>query len=446
MLMKAHCRAPLLFAFLVLTITPVKLMSQGFRILHEFAGPDAASPQSGLILVTNTLFGAASSGGSGGGALFSVNTNGTGFTIVYTFPGGSGANPEGTLALSENVFYGTCEEHVNPYGDYGSVFSVNMDGTGYTPIYTFAGGDDGAQPDGVVILGGMLYTVTRSGGSFGLGTVSVVGITTLYNFSGPDGANPYGALAINGDALFGVTRAGGSTGNGTVFAINADGSGFITLHTFMGTANAEGAHPTGGMILSGSVLYGTTFFGGASGNGTVFRLNTDGSGFRTLHSFGGADGANPQGALTLSGNTLYGTTYEGGNMNNGTVFELRTDGSAFVTLHAFGGSDGFGPSTGLVLSDNTLYGTTAYGGSSGGGILFSLQKPVAAPVLTIIRSGPNVILTWLPDGGPFTLQSATNLVAPILWSDDGPAPSVLNGLNTVTNSVSGMQRFYRLKQ
>ena len=66
-----------------------------------------------------------------------------------------------------------------------------------------------------------------------------------------------------------------------------------------------------------------------------------------LHDFNGADGAYPQGDLVLSGTTLYGTTALGGSNNYGTVFEVNSDGSGYAVLHSFTGSDGANPSAGL---------------------------------------------------------------------------------------------------
>src|SRR5258708_31096052 len=67
-----------------------------------------------------------------------------------------------------------------------------------------------------------------------------------------------------------------------VFAVNTDGTGFTTLHNF---ASYDGADPVAGLILSGDTLYGTTAGGASSGNGTVFAVKTDGTGFSILHSF-----------------------------------------------------------------------------------------------------------------------------------------------------------------
>lgn len=87
--------------------------------------------------------------------------------------------------------------------------------------------------------------------------------------------------------------------------------------------NNDGAWPEAGLVLSGNVLYGTASEGGSSGKGTVFAVNADGTGFTTLHSFtGGSDGAFPRAELILSGNTLYGTASGDGELGDGTVFSL----------------------------------------------------------------------------------------------------------------------------
>src|SRR5437868_13539886 len=82
---------------------------------------------------------------------------------------------------------------------------------------------------------------------------------------------------------------------------------FTTLHGFTATSasypytNNDGANPYGGLILSGSTLYGTASAGGSWGKGTVFKSNTDGTGVMAVHSFtGGNDGNAPSAAVILS--------------------------------------------------------------------------------------------------------------------------------------------------
>src|SRR5262249_4137632 len=94
--------------------------------------------------------------------------------------------------------------------------------------------------------------------------------------------------------------------------------------------NWDGAMPHAGLILSGTTLYWTASGGGSSGSGTVFALDTNGTGFTTLHSFvGGSDGSDPKGAPLISGTTLYGAVSYGGSKGGGTIFPVNTDGTGF---------------------------------------------------------------------------------------------------------------------
>src|SRR5439155_26191044 len=126
---------------------------------------------------------------------------------------------------------------------------------------------------------------------------------------------------------------------GTVFKVKTDGSGYTVLKHFSpapydystGTStNSDGAGPLAGLTLSDGVLYGTTTYGGSSGYGTVFKINTDGTGFTVLRNFAGYlsnDASGGRGRLALSGTTLYGTTDNGGRWGLGTVFKVNTDGT-----------------------------------------------------------------------------------------------------------------------
>jgi hypothetical protein len=193
------------------------------------------------------------------------------------------------------------------------------------------------------------------------------GFTNLYSFSGgSDGANPYGVI-ISGSVLYGTTD-GGPNGGDTIFQLNTDGTGFSTLYVF--NADSDGSYP-GGLILSGSTLFGFTQFRGPGANGTVFAVNSDGTAFTTLYSFtGGGDGSRPLGTLSLAGGVLYGATVwggvdgipPGGPGANGTLFALNADGTGFTVLRSFTNTatDGGAPN-GLILFGNTLYGTACCG-------------------------------------------------------------------------------------
>src|SRR5690349_19497781 len=91
---------------------------------------------------------------------------------------------------------------------------------------------------------------------------------------------------------------------------------YTVLHTFDYT---NGAYPISSLVLSSNTLYGTTYLGGLGG-GTIFRLNVDGTGFLNLHNFtqtppliNQGSGFIPfAGGLVISGSTLYGTTVGNG--------------------------------------------------------------------------------------------------------------------------------------
>src|SRR5882724_4897951 len=116
---------------------------------------------------------------------------------------------------------------------------------------------------------------------------------------------------------------------------------FTTLHSFTATSvsyrgtNIDGAYPQASLVLLGNTLYGTASYGGQFGNGTVFAVKTDGTGFTNVHSLTGSDGAAPFAGLVLSGNILYGTGSRGGGGTDGTVFAINTDGTGFTNLHTF---------------------------------------------------------------------------------------------------------------
>jgi uncharacterized repeat protein (TIGR03803 family) len=451
---------PSLLAALITSIgliMPGRVPGQTLATLHTFSGgSDGGQPLGGLVLSGNTLYGTASEGGtSGRGTVFKVNRDGTGFATLHIFTGtGDGSAPFAGLILLGNTLYGTANSGGGSTS--GTVFAVNTNGTGFRILHSFVSPAGGANPQaGLVLSGKTLYGTTHSGGISTNGTVFKVntngtGFTRLYSFILSDAYFPVAGLVLSSNTLYGTTYDGGGPEGGTVFKVSTGGTGFGYLHAFTGGSDEAG--PAAGLILSGNTLYGTVDGGRGSrvgSFGTVFKVNTDGTGFATLHSFtGGSGGAWPEAGLILSGSIMYGATSGGGNSGNGTVFKANTDGASFTNLYSFnGGDDGANPQAGLILSSNTLYGTTRRGGSAGEGTVFSLTlAPVSAPELIIIRSEANVSLTWPANATGFTLQSTTNLVPPALWTNFSSAPVVVNGQNAVTNPVSGAQRFYRLSQ
>ncbi len=286
-------------------------------------------------------------------------------------------------------------------------------------LHSFGASFDGTNSDGTFPSGGLvlegetLYGTAPGGGILGNGTLfalktSGVGFTILHNFSArtakgngffsnPDGAVPQASLLLLDSVLFGTASEGGQWGRGVLFATRING-GLDALHAFTPTAvsgadiftNYDGDAPQGNLVSSGdATLYGATAYGGAWGNGTVFRVNIDGAGFTTLHSFSETspwpsyandDGNSPQTGLLVLSNTLYGVAVYGGTSGNGTLFSISQYGTNFRTLHNFSAvddsgtnRDGANPYGRLTASGDTLYGTAASAGRSGQGTVFAVK-------------------------------------------------------------------------
>jgi uncharacterized repeat protein (TIGR03803 family) len=184
--------------------------------------------------------------------------------------------------------------------------------------------------------------------------------TKLFDLSNSSSQHASGSLIYDGTFLYGMTEFGGSKGNGTVFKIKPDGSGFTDLLDFDG---ANGKEPKGALVTDGTWLYGMTWSGGTSGEGVAFKIKKDGSGYTKLLDFNGTNGAYPYGSLTLNGSVLYGMTQQGGATHQGVIFRINTDGSGYTDMFDFDGTNGFSPESSLLLDGGMLYGMTKGGGT-----------------------------------------------------------------------------------
>ena len=248
-------------------------------------------------------------------------------------------------------------------------------------LHTFRGTPGGGQPWSTLVAGpgNFLYGTTTGGGAFGEGTVyrvSLAGaVTVLHSFSSADtsvtsaGHTPTGRLLLASNGrLYGTTSSGGDWDNcvagygkcGTLFSLNTDGSGFRIEHRFAG-GETDGAEAVAGVIEgSDGRLYGTTKAGGAdergtpySNRGTVYAFNRATGVLTLLHTFSGDDGSAPMAELVEGANgRFYGTTnrHLTSGSSNGSVFEVTAAGG-FRTLHRFVGvSKGANPVAPLIIS------------------------------------------------------------------------------------------------
>jgi uncharacterized repeat protein (TIGR03803 family) len=370
----------------------------------SFLAPHGSYPQSGLILDSSgNLYGTTSAGGAhNDGTVFELANGSSNLTTLASFNGSTyGATVNGVFPYSSLVMdssgnlYGTT--YAGGASSDGTVFELAKGSDKVTTLFSFTGTNgafpDGAYPDAPLILdsNGNLYGTTSAGGASDAGTVFELSLgthtlTTLAAFTGingggPGGSGPAGSLAMDSSGnLYGTTILGGASSSGTVFEL-ASGSSTITT---LGSFNAStGTRPYAGVVMdSGGNLYGTTYYGGAYGDGTVFELAAGSGTISTLTSFNGADGQKPftAGLIVDSAGNLYGTTSSGGASHDGTVFELFNGSGALTTLATFNGTNGANPVAGLVMdSGGLLYGTTAGGGAPGGGTVFEVPGVVVPP-------------------------------------------------------------------
>jgi len=335
------------------------------------------------------------------------------YKVLHSFNNNvGGLNPIAGLIVDKGGnFYGTTAG--TRMGEDGTVFMLPAGSNKPKFLHTFTGGGtDGSDPYAGVIMdkAGNLYGTTVGGGQ-GInseGTVFKLSakrkLAILHSFyGGSDGAYVYAGLAMDKDGnLYGTTSLGGTGNNGVAYKIAADGTETV-LHTF--TGGSDGGQPYAGLILGGKGnLYGTTFYGGADNSGVVFELAPDGT-ETVLYSFkGGGDGANPYAGSLIAdpAGNLYGMTYAGGASGDGTVFRLAHDGTETV-VHSFaGGDDGAQPFAGLTMdSSGNLYGTAQAGGAGRDGILFRLARDGTETVLHTFEGGADGAMpscTLLPDG------------------------------------------------
>lgn len=221
--------------------------------------------------------------------------------------------------------------------------------------------------------------------------------TVLYNFGSGANGPASGLIADSAGNFYGTTFFGGSSGSGTVFELSPSGNGWnqTTRYIFCSVPNcADGSGPMSNVIFNSSGnLFGTTAYGGANGAGVVFELSPHGAKSKetVLYSFcsqnGCADGANPKGGLIADlAGNLYGT-------NSAGAFELRRSSG--------------------VWKEQVIY-----QGAIGGLTIDSAGNIFGATTSTIFELSPNGSGGWIPTvihTFPASAKDGSNLEsAPVL--------------------------------
>ena len=333
--------------------------------------------------------------GTNGVGVFSLNTNGV-YTPLLTFGSGNDASTWGTtcsLVRSGTTLYGMTMvggANASSDGDYGNIFSVGIDGSGYKSLYSFTGG-------------------------------------TL------NGAYPIGSLTISGSTLYGMTMGGTGWGgymsdgaapnqNGNIFSFNLSSSSFQNLYTFSNDGvTTDGGQPTGTLTLRGQTLYGETTMGsGAAGNGTIFALS--GPAIQTI--------VNGTFAQTTNGTFNWSTaTWSSGNWNDMPPGQNALDTAVFGTVPGVGGT------TTVNMDSNTSLSSLSF--SNGSSFLISgtntltMSNGAAAATITN-NAGNHTIGVPIAMGSDLVVTTAVNSTLGLSGSISGGGNLTIQGAGSVT--------------
>lgn len=318
----------------IFKITPSGTETLLYSFNGSTTNQDGSKPTAPLILATDgNFYGTTFYGGgvNNEGTIFRFDPNTDIESPIYAFSGLDGANPEGTLAQDGNYLYGTT--YSGGINNVGSVFQVDLSGA-LTTIHSFGNrSSDGVNPISGLSKGlnNIFYGTTSYGGSLGNGTVYSVTSSgaenVLYSFlNNGDGENPEaGVVQANDGNLYGTILNAGVLQNGSVFKITLPSNTMSALYYFKANG-LDGMVPLSGLIQgSDGNLYGTTKYGGNIGYGTIYKISLSGD-ESILYSFQGKNlnGDEPFGDLIqYSDGSFYGTTYQGGTSHLGSVFKYK---------------------------------------------------------------------------------------------------------------------------
>lgn len=438
-------RAALAALLAVTTLTH----AQTFATLRSFSGTDGGFSDGGLALSAGILYGANGFGGlSNAGTLFKLGTNGDGFTVLHPFAGGrEGAQPMGRLVVSGNTIYGVTHQGGtnNGLGEEGTIYRIDTDGGNFSILRRLnSAAGDGTMPlSGLVLSGSTLCGVAPNGGVADRGVVFTIstngtGYQNIHRFTGgSDGSQPEAEMNLVGTTLYGTTfYSRFGAGGETLFKINVDGSGFSILHTFPVTFSLRSCERKSRLTLVGDHFYGVGIESGTSSS-SIFRINLDGGGFQIV-------GRMPSdlricGPLTWTGAKLLGAAWLGDLGSSDRLFQIDADGTGYHALRIFGESGNLEaslPVGDLVLDGTMLFGGALYGGAFNSGSVFRLD---VRPRLAIAAAGTSVKLTWPSYARDYQLEQSAAI--PADWSEVPATPSDDGTNRLLTLPVSSVLLF-----
>lgn len=329
-----------------------------YTIKHGFNSySHGENPKGSLLAASNGKFyGLTVTGGKyNAGTLFEYDRFAGVFYKMHDFDGAAtGANPNGTLIEATNgKIYGLTKwGGVNDWQ--GTLFEFDS-GTGIlTKLHDFAYAPAAGQPIGSLVQAsnGKLYGMSSFGGAhFNRGTlfeydISTNTFTVKHNFYN-DGSAPEGNLIeTKPGILYGLTRTGGTNNQGTIFEYEISTGTLATKHNL--SNDNDGREPKGDLIMAtNGKLYGLASNGGANSQGTVFEYDTTAAGtFTKVHDFiATSTGKFSYGSLVESSDgNLYGMTGGGTDATYyGTLFQVDTSTNSVTKIQDFNYTNGSKP-------------------------------------------------------------------------------------------------------
>ena len=388
--------------------------------IYRFGGYEGANPTGALVAAPDGYFYGTTAFGligavdprSGYGSIFRIRPDGSGFAPIHAFDGSTeGNDPEAPLIRGvDGALYGMTASGLDS-APFGTLFRLQTDGS-FRVIHTF-NGSDGAQLTGALAQdsAGVLYGTAASGGSNNFGLVFSVrsdgsGFKILHEFAqDADGFGPRGGLTLASDGRLYGTTAGDWGNPGTIYSIERDGSGFKVLHRF-DWEKKDGAASTSRLVeAADGAFYGTTSGGGAYCDcGTLFRVDKAGN-FKSLHSFKrelDGVGAFAEPLLAPDG-YIYGTTLYGASSGSfGAAWKIDKSGK-LVGLQPYTAALNLATTPLSYGADGQLYGTSA---APDAGSVYRLDPttfaapPLMAPEVSIgvqprqVKAGGRALLSW----------------------------------------------------
>jgi uncharacterized repeat protein (TIGR03803 family) len=400
------------------------------------------------------------------GGIYKVNAATGELTTMVRFTGDTGARPgkdPRDRLVTDNAHNLWGVTRFGGLSGYGTIYKINIRTGQFTTVVQFTGSTGtapGSDPSAPLVDDGAGYFwgTSSAGGADGLGNVfkihKVTGVMTeVAHFVSGGGSSPQGLDVREGDYFWGTAAGGGAGSNGTVFKVNIDTGVLATVIEFTGSAGARPGFIPSGQLASGGPgsIIGTTLYGGASDNGTLYRVNTVTGAHTLLAEFTGSAGAypgtSPDSVLLNDGaGSVWGvTSVSGEDFDYGSFFRVNT-ASGTVTVTRFTGSEGnvkgAEPLAGLLDAGNgVLLGTTSKGGTDYAGTVFSLNR--ASGALTTIANFDRFdsnLSGYYPIGG-LTADAGGTLWGVTAGGQNNSVRGTVFKFNPATNALSTPYQF-----